>query len=165
MLADAEIELRTKRLVLRPMRPSDAEPLFALFADWEVIRWLSMPPWPYMIADAHEFLGSLERSLTKTTFAITRDEALIGGIDVRMNQASRSQSGDGPNLGYWLGRAYWGRCFRHVAARIPRARVCRRDRRHGLQWRICGQRSLAARSGKARLCARRRDHVVCKTAR
>lgn len=117
MLADAKIELRTKRLVLRPMWPSDAEPLFALFADWDVIRWLSTPPWPYTIADAREFLRSLERGLTNATFAITLDAALIGGIDVRMNHASRSQSGRGPNLGYWLGRPYWGRGYMTEAAR------------------------------------------------
>ena len=117
MLAETDIELRTQRLVLRPMQPCDAEPLFALFADWDVIRRLSAPPWPYTIADAHDFLGSLGHDLTQRTFAIALDQALIGGIDVRMNHPSRSQSGDGPNLGYWLGRPYWGRGYMTEAAR------------------------------------------------
>ena len=37
--------IRTERLLLRPLRSDDAEPLFALFANWQVIRWLSLPPW------------------------------------------------------------------------------------------------------------------------
>jgi RimJ/RimL family protein N-acetyltransferase len=101
--------IRTPRLLLRPMQAADAEPLFALFANWEVIRWLSMPPWPYTLDDARSFIeGQLDQDLTKATFAITLDGQLIGGIDVRMNKPGRSQSGPGPNLGYWLGRPYWG---------------------------------------------------------
>ncbi len=46
--------IRTERLLLRPLRADDAEPLFALFANWEVIRWLSLPPWPYTLEDALE---------------------------------------------------------------------------------------------------------------
>jgi RimJ/RimL family protein N-acetyltransferase len=110
--------IRTERLVLRPLRASDAQPLVALFADWEVIRRLSMPPWPYDLADAESFIREHSgQDLTKTTFAITRDDALIGGIDVRMNDAGRSQRGPGPNLGYWLGGPYWGQGYMTEAAR------------------------------------------------
>ena len=110
--------IRTARLLLRPLRTSDAEPLFALFADWEVIRWLSMPPWPYALEDAHSFIREhRDGDLGRTTFAITLADALIGGIDVRMNPANQSQRGPGPNLGYWLGRPYWGRGYMTEAAR------------------------------------------------
>jgi RimJ/RimL family protein N-acetyltransferase len=116
--------IRTERLVLRPLRASDAEPLFALFADWEVIRWLSMPPWPYALEDAHSFIREHSGGdLGRTTFAITLADALIGGIDVRMNPANQSQRGAGPNLGYWLGRPYWGRGYMTEAARGFLARV------------------------------------------
>ena len=91
----ATTTMRTTRLVLRPLRASDAEPLFALFADWEVIRWLSMPPWPYALEDAREFIRARSnRDLTKTTFAITLADALIGAIGVRMNRANHSQRAD-----------------------------------------------------------------------
>jgi RimJ/RimL family protein N-acetyltransferase len=116
--------IRTERLLLRPLRTDDAEPLLALFADWEVIRWLSMPPWPYALKDAHSFIkGQLGQGLTKTTFAITLDDALIGGIDVRMNKRDHSQSGRGPNLGYWLGRPYWGCGYMTEVARAFVAHV------------------------------------------
>src|SRR5262245_65472669 len=82
--------IRTERLVLRPLRTSDAEPLFALFADWEVVRRLSMPPWPYALEDAHSFIREhRDGDLGRTTFAITLAGALIGGIDVRMNPANQ----------------------------------------------------------------------------
>jgi RimJ/RimL family protein N-acetyltransferase len=82
-----------------------------------------VPPWPYTLDDAHDFIGRLDSTdLTKTTLAITLENALIGGIDVRMNPASHSQSGPGPNLGYWLGHPFWGRGYMTEAARgfLPR---------------------------------------------
>ena len=42
----------TRRLILRPLRESDAAAIFALFNDWDVVRWLSSPPWPYTREDA-----------------------------------------------------------------------------------------------------------------
>jgi RimJ/RimL family protein N-acetyltransferase len=117
-LDTAHAPIRTARLLLRPLRTSDAEPLFALFADWEVIRRLSMPPWPYALEDAHSFIREhRDGDLGRTTFAITLADALIGGIDVRMKPANQSQRGPGPNLGYWLGRPYWGRGYMTEAAR------------------------------------------------
>ena len=114
--------IQTERLLLRPLRPDDAEALFALFANWEVIRWLSMPPWPYSVADAHSFIaGQLRLDLAMKTFAITCDGSLIGGIDIRINgrinDGGASQSGPGPHLGYWLGQPYWGRGYMTEAAR------------------------------------------------
>ena len=47
ILFDDDATLRTKRLLLRALRPDDAAPLFALFNNWNVIRFLSSPPWPY----------------------------------------------------------------------------------------------------------------------
>ncbi len=116
--------IRTSRLLLRPLRADDAQRLFELFANWEVIRWLSMPPWPYSLTDAHSFIeGQLNKGLTKTTFAITLGDDLIGGIDVRVNKSDHSQSGRGPNLGYWLGRPYWGCGYMTEAARAFVAHV------------------------------------------
>jgi RimJ/RimL family protein N-acetyltransferase len=117
-LDTAHAPIRTERLVLRPLQANDAQPLFALFADWEVIRRLSMPPWPYALEDARSFIREhLNQDLARTTFAIMLADVLIGGIDVRMNPANQSQRGPGPNLGYWLGRPYWGRGYMSEAAR------------------------------------------------
>ena len=123
-LDTAHAPIRTERLLLRPLRANDAEPLFALFADWEVIRQLNMPPWPYALKDADAFIRQqLGQDLTRITFAITFEDALVGGIDVRMNPADHSQRGAGPNLGYWLGRPYWGRGYITEAARGLLGRV------------------------------------------
>jgi RimJ/RimL family protein N-acetyltransferase len=108
--------IRTQRLVLRPLQASDADRVFALFNDWNVVRRLSSPPWPYTLEDARGFVrqqAANADNLTKTTFAITRDGVLIGGIDVRLTPDNRSA----PVLGYWLGHGYWGEGHMTEAAR------------------------------------------------
>jgi RimJ/RimL family protein N-acetyltransferase len=109
--------ISTARLVLRPIRAADAEAICRQIGDWEVMRWLSQPPWPYSLQDAIDFIQSRSASsLTETTFAITQGEVLLGVVDLRMNPASRSQRGPGPNLGYWLGRRHWGNGYMTEAA-------------------------------------------------
>lgn len=125
------IEIRTARLVVRPVRASDDERLFDLFANWEVVRWLSSPPWPYTRADMQSFVREQANPATadpESRFAITLDREPIGIIGVRMRQASHLQRGAGPNIGYWLGQIYWGCGYmtealcgvvRHVFCELP----------------------------------------------
>jgi len=114
----AQFEIRTARLVLRPPRDSDAERLYALFANWEVIRWLSSPPWPYALGDARDFVAARSRADPAfITAAITRDDELIGAIDAIIKPASTVQRERGYSLGYWLGQPYWGHGYMSEAAR------------------------------------------------
>jgi RimJ/RimL family protein N-acetyltransferase len=109
--------IRTERLVLRPLRASDTDALFTLFANWEVIRWLSTPPWPYTLDDARTFIAAqmgLDAS-TRNYFAITLDGSLVGGIDARSNRPAGAPARS-PILGYWLGQPYWGRGYMTEAA-------------------------------------------------
>lgn len=110
--------IRTERLILRPLRLEDAEPVFALFADWEVIRWLTAPPWPYALSDAEDFIRRQPAPavIAGSAFAITRDGTLIGGIDAPLQPASADQRRAGPSLGYWIGRPYWGHGYMTEAA-------------------------------------------------
>jgi RimJ/RimL family protein N-acetyltransferase len=110
--------IRTRRLVLRPLRAGDAEPLFSLFGSWNVIRMLSTPPWPYRREDAEAFVNHAARGgfADRTPFAITLNGYLIGGIGSRLVQANVWQRGDGPNLAFWLGEPYWGRGYMTEAA-------------------------------------------------
>ena len=100
----------TRRLILRPLRESDAAAIFALFNDWNVMRWLSSPPWPYTRADAENFVRAVldpANDTAETAFAITLQDRLIGSIGLRRRPASNLQSEAGLNVGYWLGTPYW----------------------------------------------------------
>ena len=109
---DDDLTLRTRRLLLRQLRPDDAAPLFALFNNWNVIRFLSSPPWPYLPEDSRLFVdGSVARNRDEDNLAITRDGTFIGIIGVRARETNNLQRGAGPNIGYWIGEPFWGRGY------------------------------------------------------
>ena len=102
--------LKTERLTLRPFAPEDAEALFRLVNDWEVVRMLSHLPFPYPRPLADDFIVGTQRQLEDGSaihLAITghegTDEILIGAVGLRLDRDRRVG-----NLGYWLGRRYWG---------------------------------------------------------
>jgi RimJ/RimL family protein N-acetyltransferase len=118
MLDQTNEAIRTARLTLRPLRDSDAEPLFELFGNWEVIRWLAMPPWPYRPEHARDFIAACRLSDPDCiAAAITLDGRLIGEIGAIVKPASAVQRERGFSLGYWIGQAYWGRGYMSEAAR------------------------------------------------
>jgi RimJ/RimL family protein N-acetyltransferase len=118
--------IRTERLLLRPLRSGDAEPLLAQFADWEVIRWLGTPPWPYTRDDA---LGFVARQLSLPPaatgyLAITLGGALIGAVEAGSRDASGGAASlRSPTLGYWLAHPHWGRGYMTEAAGAYIARI------------------------------------------
>jgi 8-oxo-dGTP diphosphatase len=102
--------LATERLTLRPYRPDDAAELHRLINDWEVCRTLAAVPFPYARALADDWIASSARSLAAGSafhLAITGKEGtrelLVGGVGLRVDPAARSGQ-----LGYWVGRRFWG---------------------------------------------------------
>lgn len=115
--------LPTERLLLRPPRPADAEQLHRLVNDWAVVRMLSRLPFPYPRALMDEWIASTARQLADGTayhLAITGDDAgrevVIGCVGLRLDLKPRTG-----NLGYWVGRRFWG----HGAACEAAGRVAR----------------------------------------
>ena len=90
--------------LLRPVATDDAAAIAELVGDWEVARWLSAVPHPYTLVDAAEFLARQTKFDTPGACceAIIVDGRFAGivGIDARRR---------GLEIGYWLGRSYWGR--------------------------------------------------------
>ena len=109
------MEIRTERLLLRPLRREDAPAIAAGCADPDVPRFIPLVPEPYTEDDAHAFLDSaLARAAAddpEKTFAITEPPAdtLLGAITVRL--------GERGSIGYWLAGDVRGRGLMTEAAR------------------------------------------------
>jgi 8-oxo-dGTP diphosphatase len=107
--------LRTERLTLRPLRPEDAAELHRLVNDWEVAKTLARVPFPYPRPLADEWIASTHAQMQAGTawhLAITgleqagepgEREVLVGCIGLTGNAAKREAE-----LGYWIGRRFWG---------------------------------------------------------
>jgi 8-oxo-dGTP diphosphatase len=102
--------LKTERLMLRALKPEDAESLHRLVNNWEVTRTLTVVPFPYPRELADKWIASTLKELAEGTayqLAITGDEAgqevLVGVIGLHVDRATRLG-----RLGYWVGRRFWG---------------------------------------------------------
>ncbi len=106
------------QIALRPWRPDDAPALAALINDRAVQDNLRDGiPYPYTAADGAAFLAETLAADPDTTFAyaVTTDGRLAGSIAAyRQGNIHRRTA----ELGYYLGRDFWGRGVATAAVRL-----------------------------------------------
>jgi 8-oxo-dGTP diphosphatase len=97
------------RLLLRAPRESDAEDIERYVSDADVARWTANIPHPYPKGGALEWM----RAPGEIKFVIERreDGALIGAIGLREPELGVSE------LGYWIGKPFWGKGYATEAAK------------------------------------------------
>ena len=108
--------LETERLLLRPQEAADISSLVPLLNDFEVAKNLASVPHPYTEEDARGFLarGANDRATgVAYPFALVTKgaNALIGGCGLRLRDNGIFE------IGYWIGRPYWGQGYASEAAR------------------------------------------------
>lgn len=100
--------LTTDRLTLRPLALSDAPAVSLLAGDWDVACQTGRIPHPYSIVAADQWIASLQAD--EFVRGIEHGGALIGAVGYVVH-------GDGtPEIGYWVGKPYWGNGFATEAA-------------------------------------------------
>ncbi len=109
--------LETERLILRPWKESDAESLYKYASDPAVGPIAGWPPHK----SVDESLGVIKNVLNGAEcYAITmkpNDEA-IGAIELKLNgHTDKTDRDDECELGYWLGKPFWGKGIMSEAAR------------------------------------------------
>jgi len=113
--------LATERLVLRPLAMADAPALHRLVNDWEVAKTLARVPFPYPHALADEWIASTWAQLAAgeawhLAVTLREGDALVGSVGLTL-----ARDGKSAELGYWIGRRFWGQGLAPEAA----ARLCR----------------------------------------
>ncbi|CAG9621247.1 Putative ribosomal N-acetyltransferase YdaF [Sutcliffiella rhizosphaerae] len=108
--------METENLILRRLQLDDAERVEELASDYELAKTTLYIPHPYPKGSAVDFIKKVwqgeETGLV--TFAIVEKESksLIGVINI--NQTLAFKRGE---LGYWIGRPYWGKGYGTEAAK------------------------------------------------
>lgn len=105
--------VETERLRLRPPAMSDARRVAALGNDLDIARMTSTMPHPYDLEDAEAFLAGSARNRPDhhAEFALEAQGELVGMLGFHPMADGRTE------VGYWLGRAYWGRGYATEALR------------------------------------------------
>ncbi len=111
-------ELVTERLLLRAYSKRDIPDMVSCLSEWETVRYTSHIPHPYTIIDAQNYVAA-NQTLNHEgmgVFAIERkdDRQWIGAISL---ERRGGDPGAEPELGYVLGRAFWGKRYAREACK------------------------------------------------
>jgi ribosomal-protein-alanine N-acetyltransferase len=99
------VQIRTQRLVLRPPALADAARVSLLAGNFDVASMTGTIPHPYSEQMAAEWIGGALDGEEGVVFMIERPEGLIGCTGYR------AFGDDHAELGYWIGRPYWGQGY------------------------------------------------------
>jgi ribosomal-protein-alanine N-acetyltransferase len=103
--------------VLRPFQPGDAESITPLLDDRDV--WINLSdrvPHPYRREDADAFIAAARQKMPVENFAICVDDRAVGSIGFFLGTGISRVSAE---VGYWLGKPYWGRGI--ISSALPPA--------------------------------------------
>jgi RimJ/RimL family protein N-acetyltransferase len=121
----SRFELRAGSTVVRHWEEADAELLPAQANDRLV--WLSLRdafPHPYTVEDARRFIAMARRMSPQTLFAIESAGRVAGGIGYTEHADVERI---GAEVGYWLGREFWGHGIATAALRLLTVHAFRAD--------------------------------------
>ncbi len=105
---------KTKRLSARVPTPEDAPHITTYFQEESLVKMLARAPWPYALEDAKQWIKRVAKSGIKGTeyaFVLNHgDHGLIGSVGMfQVND-------DIWEIGYWIGKPYWGQGYVTEAA-------------------------------------------------
>ncbi|MGI8840236.1 MAG: GNAT family N-acetyltransferase [Caulobacteraceae bacterium] len=109
--------VKTRRLTLRAPRAEDAPRMARLADDFEIARMTTRIPHPFTVEQAEDFIARTERRdrSREAVFVIeSEQDGLIGVLGLDPGPA-------GTEIGYWLGRPFWGAGYATEAARAALA--------------------------------------------
>ena len=109
-------EIKTERLVLRPLTLEDAPAFSKLASDYDIAKMTGSIPHPFPLFSAEFKIMYLRRQKERGLaypYAITRNgRELMGVIDL-----FRSAPDAALEIGYWIGKPYWGQGLATEAAK------------------------------------------------
>ncbi|MBX3485193.1 GNAT family N-acetyltransferase [Phenylobacterium sp.] len=115
---DVRPAIATERLVLRGLVAGDAPQVAELASDFNVAAMTARIPHPYALSDAEWFVGYAQARdpRREANFAIEhRRFGVIGVLGFDGTDPRR------PEVGYWLGRPFWGRGYASEALKAAMA--------------------------------------------
>ena len=100
--------IKLRMFILRPYREGDEESLIKNINDKDIYRNTCRIPYPYTPEHAKAWINRCKNSAkkkkkTEVNFAIDINGKVIGGIGLRDITSHKAE------IGYWLGKKYWGK--------------------------------------------------------
>ncbi|MEM7060896.1 MAG: GNAT family N-acetyltransferase [Pseudomonadota bacterium] len=105
----------TPDFTLRPFQASDASAVASGIVEWDVIRMLTTPPYPFELHDAETYIA--QNADTPWMWVIDIEGTAAGSVGIVRH------------LGYWLSKLHWGRGVMTRAAGLAVDAFFQRDDR------------------------------------
>ena len=106
-------KISTPRLTLRAPAHKDAATIAALADDIDIARMTTHLPHPYSPGDAEAFIARMQLADLEREVAFVIEHGRMGAVGVL---GLHPTSPFGPEIGYWIGRPFWGQGFATEAA-------------------------------------------------
>ena len=106
--------LETERLILRPWREDDAEDLYTYACDPEVGPPAGWPPHA-SVANSREIIRTVLSAPDTFAVCLKASDKPIGSIGFHRKDLAKGE--DEYELGYWIGKTFWGQGLIPEAAR------------------------------------------------
>ncbi|WP_372707235.1 GNAT family N-acetyltransferase [Brevundimonas sp.] len=121
--------IETRRLVLRAPGPHDAGRLVALANDANIARMTLRMPHPFSIDDAEAFVVQVagQNPARAQTFLIEHEDHGPVGV-----MGLFEDKDPAPEVGYWIGRPFWGRGYATEALEGAQVWASKRWKRRAL---------------------------------
>ncbi len=123
------MKIETQRLTLRPAALADAARVSLLAGDFDVACMTGTIPHPYSEQMAAEWIAGALEGEEGVVFMIERSERLIGCTGYR------AMAADYAELGYWIGKPYWGQGY---ATELVRALIAHAFDKDGFDYLMAG---------------------------
>ena len=105
------MQLTTKRLVMRPWKETDAESLYEYAKDPEVGPVAGWPPHK-SIEESKSVIRDVFNGAECYAICEKGSDTAIGAIELKLNgYTDMTDRDDECELGYWLGKPFWGRGY------------------------------------------------------
>jgi len=101
--------MRSQRLSYRPLQATDAGRIATLAGEWDIARMTSRIPHPYSLVDADLWIASIGND--EFVRGVEHEGNLIGAVGYIEGEGGQAE------IGYWIGKPWWGRGFATEATR------------------------------------------------
>ena len=109
--------LKTERLILRPFKESDAENLYKYASDPDIGPIAGWPPHK-SADDSKNIIKTVLCGAEAYAVCLKSNNKAIGAIELRLNgHTDMTERDDECELGYWIGKPFWGQGLIPEAAR------------------------------------------------
>ncbi len=115
LLVVRQMEIQCSVCLLRPLVAADALALARHANDRDI--WLNLRdrfPHPYGLSDAEDYIAAVAARPTQISFGIDSAGEAAGTVSLMLGEDIARRTAE---IGYWLGRAYWGRGIMTAAVR------------------------------------------------